>query len=417
MAVLYISYEKEDAALAKALKEALASRGHDTRLDAEAGSDDWRRVPNDDLMSADAVLVLLSEKALASHFVLAELGSARALAQTRGVCIVPVLLGNIEVPPVVSDLSEVRLRDHGSQQKIADAVKAIERELTRHFRRAPSKWPAIFISHRHKDKEVAAALVDLLEGAFHVDVGDIRCTSVDPYRMKAGERTPDRLRAEISRAKVVLGILTPDTKDSSYVMFELGASWGQQVQTMPLLAKGATTADVPTPIGDLNFTQLSDEGDSRKLMSDLADIMGLRRREGAELRITNRARELAQRARPEEDAGVERRTAGKRASKKGVRGPAPRARRAARNNGDAVVERLKEMLEDPRHPRGRYFKTLCDKTGLTVATCRRRLLELGARQVKLRNGEGWTLRPQLCRRRPRRDSEDVQSDEGGVDGG
>lgn len=57
---------------------------------------------------------------------------------------------------------------------------------------------------------------------FAVDRKDIRCTSVRPYRLPVGENTADRLRDEITEAEVVLGILTTDTLESSYVAFELG---------------------------------------------------------------------------------------------------------------------------------------------------------------------------------------------------
>jgi hypothetical protein len=389
-----MSYQSDDVTLAKALKDALASKGHDVRLDTESGaSDDWRRVPNDELAAADAVVFLLSEKALGSHFMMSEIGAARVFGQTRGTRLIPVIVGDLPVPQIISDLSEVRLRDN-SQQKVADTAKSIERELSRHFKRLPAKWPQIFISHRHKDTDVASALTDLLEAYFNVESGDIRCTSVDPYRLKTGERTADRLRAEISRAKVVLGILTPDTKESSYVMFELGASWGQQVSALPLLAKGATAADVPAPIGDLTFVQLADESDCRKLMYDLPQMVGLLPREGAAMRINDRVRELARRAQASENAEAKKSAASKkRAVTKRSASTVVRARTSAKKNGNAVVaKKLKALLKDPKHPSGRYIDTLCEKTGLTENKCRKQLVELGARQVKLKRGEGWTLK-------------------------
>jgi hypothetical protein len=143
---------------------------------------------------------------------------------------------------------------------------------------------------------VAKALVNLLEAAFYIEKGDIRCTSVPPYTLPAGERTSDRLRTEISQARIVLGILTPDTKESSYVLFELGASWGQEVRSLPLLAKGATSADIPTPISDLHCLQLAEESDCHQLITELPNVVGLRRRKGFERQITEKISDLVQRA-------------------------------------------------------------------------------------------------------------------------
>ena len=355
MATLYVSYHKDDAPLAKALKDALAPKGHEVRLDAGGADDDVRRdIPGEDLASSDAVLVLLSEKALASHYVPAELGAARALRQVRGVRIIPLIVGDMRVPQVVADLNEARVRDPASPQDVAASATSIDRELKRQS--PPSKWPSIFISHSHKDKDVAEALTDLLDANFRVSKGDIRCTSVRTYQLPVGERTSDRLRAEVSHAKVVLGIVTPDTKESSYVMFELGASWGQQIPAWPLLAKGATESDVPTPIRDVNYIQLSDDGECQRLMNDLSDKVALQVREDAQGRVPKKASVLAGLARPAEKVepaaskkagakksepkkgGAKKRSAKKKsAAKKSAKSPAPRARKATKKAARGVA--------------------------------------------------------------------------------
>lgn len=99
-----------------------------------------------------------------------------------------------------------------------------------------------------------------------------------PYRLKAGDRTSDRLRSEIFRAEAVLGILTPNTSSSSYVLFELGASWGREGTTLPLLANGSTSVDVPSPISNLHSLSLDDEDDCYQLLDDIASATTLTRR-------------------------------------------------------------------------------------------------------------------------------------------
>lgn len=416
MATLYVSYHKDDAPLAKALKDALAPKGHDVRLDAGGADDDVRRdIPGEDLASSDAVLVLLSERALASHYVPAELGAARALRQVRGVQIIPVIVGDMRVPQIVADLNEARVRDPASPQDVAASATSIDRELKRQS--PPSKWPSIFISHSHKDRDVAEALTDLLDANFRIGKGDIRCTSVRTYQLPVGERTSDRLRAEVSHAKVVLGIVTPDTKESVYVMFELGASWGQQISAWPLLAKGATESDVPAPIRDVNYVQLSDDGECQRLINDLSNKVALQLREDALDRVPQKAsvlaglarraegvapaaskkgaskRKGASKKRPEKKSASKKSASKKGVAKKGAKPPASRARKASKKGAaDALDKRLKELLKDPEYPNGRYLSTLRKKTGLSKSDCRERLLKLGARKSTLKNGEGWKLK-------------------------
>ena len=66
-------------------------------------------------------------------------------------------------------------------------------------------------------------------------------------------------------------------KASSYVLFELGASWGRAGITLPLLVRGATSADVPAPIGDLHTLSLADEAECHQLIDDLSDVVTLPR--------------------------------------------------------------------------------------------------------------------------------------------
>ena len=55
-------------------------------------------------------------------------------------------------------------------------------------------------------------------------------------------------------------------------------------------------------------------------------------------------------------------------------------------------KRLREMLEDPDWPDGRTMETLSRVTGTPPDECRRLLIEIEARGVKLKdNVEGWAL--------------------------
>lgn len=293
MAKLYISYKLEERDLARQFSEALEKLGHQAVYDAIAlapGSD-WRRVLQEAMSQADAVVVLLSELALSSPFIMGEIGAARALHHAFGhVLLLPVLVGDIDIPRVVDDLFVERMTpDSTSIERTATlVVKTLENHLMRSYQRLPR----VFISHLHTDAAVVQALVRVLEAAFTIAPNDLRCTSVPPYTLRAGERTSDRLRAELRRAEAVLGVVTPNMKASSYVLFELGASWGRGGVTFPLLARGAMTADIPAPIGDLHTLALHDEAECHQLLDDLANVITLHRREQNEELIARRIDEL-----------------------------------------------------------------------------------------------------------------------------
>ncbi len=138
--------------------------------------------------------------------------------------------------------------------------------------------------------------MEFLGAAFHIESDSIRCTSAQPFRLAAGAPIRDSLREDIGSAAVVLGVLTPESRESSYVQFELGAAWGRGIACFPLLAKGATRADIPAPLADNHALDLADEGDCQQLLEAIRSVAGLRRRKGFEAQVAKKASELAARS-------------------------------------------------------------------------------------------------------------------------
>jgi hypothetical protein len=322
MATIFLSYKGDEKTLAESMGKALEAKGHTLRLDTKelVAGDDWRKVLFHALHSSDVAIALLSRRAIRSQFVAAEIGEARAFIESKGMLLLPVIVGRMKIPHFVEDLFAIRLASDEAPN-VETTAEAIDRAIARHIARLRGKYPPVFISHRHKDEPLVRALVEMLAAAFGLGKGDIRCTSVRPYKLPAGERTSDRLRTEIRRAKAVLGIVTPDTQESSYVLFELGAAWGQGVLTFPLLARGSTMADIPPPISDRHPLNLTDPGDCQQLLEDLADATEFQRKQdGAELSVL--LERLVEMAGSVDKAPVEVRQA-KFGAATGYPGPAP----------------------------------------------------------------------------------------------
>lgn len=300
MATLFLSYKLEDRELAERLQSELESLGHTIRVDTNAvlvGSG-WRDSLMRALMESDAVVALITERSLESPFVISEIGAARALGQTgRKMALLPVIIGDMPIPQFIQDLYAIRVRDPDLKSlrlPASDIDKAVRAHLAQI--EDTSGGPKLFISHRHKDEEIVGALVDVLRSAFVVDQADIRCTSVRPYRLPVGERTPDRLKRELKGAQAVIGILTPDTRESSYVLFELGGAWAQNILTCPMLARGASIADIPDPIRDINPLSLEDERDCQQFLDDLEDATTLKRQSRVGGDVAERIRKLVEAA-------------------------------------------------------------------------------------------------------------------------
>jgi hypothetical protein len=132
--------------------------------------------------------------------------------------------------------------------------------------------PLVLISHSSKDVELASALVEFLRAGLLTN--RIRCSSVDGFRLPAGVDTDSQLRAEVNTTDVVIGLITPNSLVSAYVMFELGARWGAGGFMIPLLA-GITSDDVHGPLRGLNALQATSESQLHQLLTDVANPLGI----------------------------------------------------------------------------------------------------------------------------------------------
>ena len=290
MATLFLSYQHDDESLARALALRLAARHHSFRYQPGAKiAGDWRGKFQQALSDAEAVVFLLSESGLGSRYVLSQIGSSRVYAETKGQLMIPVLVERSQIPDFVSDLTCFQL-DGRKDADLDRLTEDIDQAIKGH--RSSPQGPRIFISHRHKDAEVAEALVSLIEASFDTDKADIRCTSVQPYALPPGEQISERLRKDVNRAELVIGLIGPETSESRYVLFELGASWGRGVPTFPLLVRGASAEEVPGPLRERLSLSLEDEDSCLQLVDEIAEATSLQRKQGVGGRVAGEAKTL-----------------------------------------------------------------------------------------------------------------------------
>lgn len=130
--------------------------------------------------------------------------------------------------------------------------------------------PVFFVSHSSKDEPLANELSKLLQSAFALEPGDIRCTSVEKYEIAAGKDYEAKLREELESADAVVSIITENSLRSTYVMFELGARWGRGKTIFPVLGPGTVDADLSPPLNKLQLTTSSNSPDIDKLLQDVS---------------------------------------------------------------------------------------------------------------------------------------------------
>ncbi|MBN8459942.1 MAG: TIR domain-containing protein [Verrucomicrobia bacterium] len=131
----------------------------------------------------------------------------------------------------------------------------------------------VFISHSSADSRLAASLVSLLRLAFSLSANEIRCTSVEGYRLSVGADTDEQLRREVRESQVFLAVMTPASARSSYVLFELGARWGAKLPLYPVLGRGAGRELLAGPLSGINALDIRRREQVYQLVEDVGRVL------------------------------------------------------------------------------------------------------------------------------------------------
>jgi len=104
----------------------------------------------------------------------------------------------------------------------------------------------------------------------------IRCTSVPGYRLEGGAKTDEQLLRESLDAKVFIALLSKQSLESTYVLFELGARWGADKNLVPLVVASMTASELKPPLSGRNAHSAEVEDHLFQLVDEVATKLGLR---------------------------------------------------------------------------------------------------------------------------------------------
>lgn len=134
----------------------------------------------------------------------------------------------------------------------------------------------IFVSHSNADQGIAEAFVNLIKSSLRIQAKDIRCTSVDGYRLPAGVDAAAQLRQEVFASDIFVALLSPTSITSIFVMFELGARWGAEKTLMPVLVRSISPRDLRPPLSAIHAVNGSEPGQLHQMLDDIAAKLELK---------------------------------------------------------------------------------------------------------------------------------------------
>ena len=171
---------------------------------------------------------------------------------------------------------DVKLNTDGRQFYYKTLEKVKTPVKPRGTKPAKRKGIRVFISHSSKDVEIAKEVIQLIHTALGLKTADIRCTSVDGYRLPAGASTDEQLKVEIFDSEVFIGLVSTESMRSHYTLFELGARWGAGRKMVPLLIDSEGSKMLQGPLKGINALDAYQEAQLLQLVSEV----------GKELKIT-----------------------------------------------------------------------------------------------------------------------------------
>jgi len=127
----------------------------------------------------------------------------------------------------------------------------------------------VFISHAAANRELADALVDMLETGIGITDTDVFCSSLEGMGIPSGVNFVDFVRGQISSPRAVVLLLSQDYLASQFCLCELGASWALTHRIIPLLVPPLAYGDVKAVLTGVQLLRIDDPVGLTQMAEDL----------------------------------------------------------------------------------------------------------------------------------------------------
>lgn len=130
----------------------------------------------------------------------------------------------------------------------------------------------VFISHAVADKDLADAVITLLEMGAGIPTEDIFCSSFDEQGIPPGADFSPYMREQLKKAEVILAIVTPQYYDSPFCLCETGGAWATEKKFLPLLVAPVGYDDLRGALYGKQGLLITDSGKLDALRDQLSTL-------------------------------------------------------------------------------------------------------------------------------------------------
>ncbi len=134
---------------------------------------------------------------------------------------------------------------------------------------------SIFISHSIKNREVADALVDLLETGIGIPDSEVFCSSLEGLGIPSGVNFVEFIRSQVESTDIVILLLSKEYFESHFCVAELGASWVLCHRMVPLLIPPLAYGDVKAVLTGIQLLKIEDKVALNQMHSEIIEALAI----------------------------------------------------------------------------------------------------------------------------------------------
>lgn len=125
----------------------------------------------------------------------------------------------------------------------------------------------VFLSHASADRALVDAFVDLLQVGIGIPHDSVFCSSLKGQGIPTGKDFKEHIRTSLADAPLVVALISPSFYASAFCMCELGATWVQAKEFVPLLIPPLGYSELKAVLQGVQASKL----DSQEDLDDVRD--------------------------------------------------------------------------------------------------------------------------------------------------
>lgn len=131
----------------------------------------------------------------------------------------------------------------------------------------------IFISHSESDKEIVERLVALIQCELGINPSSILCTSLPGYGIGVGKNINKNIRHYIDNSKLMISVLTQNSLNAKFVLFETGARWYNEKPLYAVVVDSSLDKYLFKPLDESNFILLNSDAKVMELLENIGAVL------------------------------------------------------------------------------------------------------------------------------------------------